>query len=77
MTAFIIVLSIISFIFAILSVFSGISIIKNQKSYTMPQQLRKFIRENRDVYGVCNHGKSMDDINDIRVLSPKEIGIEE
>lgn len=43
--------------------------------FTLPEVLRSFIRENRQTYGVCNHGTSMDDVPNIQVLSPNELGL--
>lgn len=77
MTIFIIALSVIATLFGVLSVVFGIGTIRKQSGYTLPQQLRKYIRTNKEIYGVCNHGKSMDEIKDIRVLSSKQLGLEE
>ncbi len=77
MTIFIIVLSVVSLLLGVLSVSFGIKSINNQKGYSLPQQLRQYIRTNKAVFGVCNHGNSMDEITNVQVLSPKQLGLEE
>ena len=74
MTIVILVLLAMSVILTIISLFVGVKALRAPK-YSMPELLRGYIKENRAVYGVCNHGISMDDIECIQVVSPKEIGL--
>ena len=76
MTIVIWVLLAISVILTAISLFFGIKALRTTtKKYSLPELLRGYIKENRAVYGVCNHGISMDDIDCIQIISPEEIGL--
>lgn len=75
MTLFISILTIIAIVLGLLSLGTGISSINSQNKSANIQQLRGYVRKNRKLFGVTNHGKSMDEITTIRVLSPSDIGI--
>ena len=65
----------VSVILMAISLFCGVKALRKSHKYSLPEQLRSYIKENRAVYGVCNHGISMDDIDCIKIISPEEIGL--
>lgn len=74
MTYVIYVLLVVAVILAIVSLVFGVKALRMPK-YSMSELLCGYIRENRGIYGVCNHGISMDDIESIQIVSPKDIGL--
>ena len=77
MIIFTIILSVLLVVFLILAVVFSIKDIKhNQKQIELPRVLRTYIRERRELFGVSNHGTSMDSVTEIQVISPKQMGLE-
>ncbi len=74
MTIVVYALLAVSVIVTFISLIVGTRALRTPK-YNLSELLRVYIKEHNAIYGVCNHGTSMDDIECIQILSPEEIGL--
>lgn len=74
MTIFITVLLIMAAIAVVFSLVYEAKTTKEPK-YSMSELLCAYIRENRAIYGICDCRLFMDSTEDVKVISPQELGL--